>query len=244
MTASSVRGRVEQVGSRQMPVVRELLGPTWRSSPRRQLHAAGVVALVVAGSTHRLPDPALAELLAPLRMAAVALAVGMAGTLDDPTRPHLDGAPTPLAVRQSLRAVLAGAARLIWWLAAAAVVAVHHPARAAASAGDSLPLFALTLEFAGLAAVGLAVAALTVRRRGGSGLVLGGGAVLVSAGGLLLLPDGWRLFVGLPSGAEAEYRAWIAAHWRWSALALTATTVAFWAFRDPARRVRTQGDAR
>lgn len=222
---------------RRGAVSRALAPATCRSTAWRPLHLAGVVAVALAATVHRVPEPAFAELVGALRFAAVASAVGTAGALDDPTRPHLDGTPVSLAARQSLRLVVAAAATLCWWAAALVTVAAHPAARAAAREGRALPIVALTVELLALLLLAWAVAAVVVRRRGGSGAVAGAGAVVATPVLLLLTPQRWGLLAGDPGAAGA---VWVAAHLRWLGGALLAATVLAFALRDPARRLTTR----
>lgn len=223
---------------RRVAVSRELLPATCRATAWRPLHLAGLVAVALAATVHRVPDPAFAELIGPLRFAAVASAVGAAGALDDPTRPHLDGTPVSLAARQSLRLLVVAAATLCWWVAALATVAAHPAARAAALEGSALPIVALTIELVTLLLIAWAVAAVVVRRRGGSGAVAGAGAAVATPVLLLFAPERWGLLAGDPGAAGAD--VWIAAHLRWLGVALLAATVLASALRDPAGRLTTR----
>ena len=199
----------------------------------RHVHGAGLIAVVLALTAHRLPEPVFAEVVAPLRYAMVSLAAGSAVVFDDPTRPELDAVPTPLAVRQATRIGVVVGAVTLWWAASLIAVALHPIVRDPAVHGRWLPVPSLTLELVGVVTVGWAVAAVTVRRRGGSGALTGGGAVLVLSVLGLLLPARLTLFPDVRPGPE-----WDQAHLRWLALTLLATATTALALRDPARRLR------
>ena len=205
-----------------------------RSTNWRHIHGAGLIAMVLALSVHRLPEPVFAEVVAPLRYAMVALVAGSAVVFDDPTRPEVDAVPTPLAVRQATRIGVVMGAVTLWWGACLIAVALHPTVRDAAAHGSWLPVPALTLELAGAIAVAFAVAAVTVRRRGGSGALTGGGAVLAGSVLVLLLPARFTLFPDMRPGPE-----WDQAHLRWLAVALVGTATTAGALRDPARRLWT-----
>jgi hypothetical protein len=233
VTAPALATDREAEVRRRLTQVRELLVPTCRSTAWRPLHLAGSIAVAIAATAHRLPEPAPADLVASLRFAAVALAVGAGAALDDPTRPHLDGAPVTLAVRQSLRLVVVLGTTLCWWVATIGMVATHPAARAAAVDGRSLPVLALTVELVALLLIVWAVAALVVRRRGGSGAVAGGGMAVATPVVLLFVPERWGFLAGDPGAIGRE--AWTSAHLRWLGVALLAVTVLAVALRDPAR---------
>ena len=213
-------------------VARQLVRPVMRSTNWRHVHSAGLIAMVLALSVHRLPEPVFAELVVPLRYAMVTLAAGSAVVFDDPTRPELDAVPTSLAVRQVTRIGVVLGAVALWWTACLVAVAVHPIMREAAAHGRWLPVPALTLELIGVVAVAFAVAAVTVRRRGGSGALTGGGAVLVLSVLVLLLPARFTLFPDVRPGPE-----WDRAHLRWFAVAALGTATTAVALRDPARRL-------
>jgi hypothetical protein len=148
---------------KRLDLVRALLGPTARSMPWVPLAAAAVVAPLIThfmagGSMHGLSDR-----LNALRIAGTAMAVAIGFILDDPAREGTQHQPVPVLLRRALRAVLAlPIAALIWslclWLAFRTWPPASEGLGSVELAGD-LPLAALTLEFAGIAAVALALSA-------------------------------------------------------------------------------------
>jgi hypothetical protein len=216
--------------------LRSLVRPTVRTLPWGPLSAAGLLAAGLA-ATAGLGEPSLDAAVERVRFAAVVLAVGMAGTLDDPTRPHLDATPVGLAVRQALRITVALAVTAGWWGLALA---------AAWPVGAGFPVAASSVLLGALVLVGLAVAAVAVRTSGGSGAVPAAMAVLTLAALAVVVP---RLVTGGSTDlvmfprhpvepSAALDAAWRAAHQRWGAVALVAGLVLIWALSGPdARRV-------
>jgi hypothetical protein len=217
--------------------LRSLVGPTVRTLPWGALSVGGLLAVGLA-ATAALGEPSMDVAVERVRFAAVVLAVGLAGTLDDPTRPHLDTAPVRLAVRQALRITVALAVTAGWW--GLALVASTRPV------GAGFPVAASTVLLAALVLVGLAVSAMVVRTRGGTGAVPAAMGVLTLAASAVVVP---RLVTGgsidlvmfprhpvEPSVALGA--AWQAAHQRWGAIALVAGLLLLWALPGPdARRV-------
>lgn len=220
---------------KRLDLVRVLVGPTVRSMPWVPLAVAALTApltthFLAGGSMHGLSDR-----LNALRIAGTAVAVAMGFVLDDPAREGTQHQPVPLLLRRSLRAGLAlPVVASIWLLCLWLAFRTWPPASAGMEsvepAGD-LPLAALTLEFAGLVAVALALSAAATpfvpEAMGGvaAGPIL---ILLVLVGALLstVVP----LFVGDPTEPS-----WQAAHKTWWAILATALAAfALWS-GDPGR---------
>jgi hypothetical protein len=197
------------------------LAPALLRSVRWQptVAAAGIAAVVLGVRRDHLGHPAQA--VSVLRVVGLLLAVGLTFALDDRSRRTVQSVPSPAwwraAGQLSVALVPAGSA----WAAALGWVSTRT--------GD-LPVLAVSLEAAALAAVGLALAAALVRWRDlGDPGVVAGPALLVSGLMLAELPQRFALVVGLgPS--------WTAAHLRWLALLSAALAVLLLAARDPAAR--------
>lgn len=204
------------------PVTGALIRPTARALPRGPLLAGAVTGLLVAALPRLLPDARTPETGAVLlRVSALAMALGLAFLLDDPSRPTTETTPAGRPLRVHLRAaLLAPLAALAW---SAALLLLPRDARP--------PLAGLTLEAVTLTATALALAAATVRtsaepepgRAAAAGLL-----ALVVAG--MLLPDRWGLFVA-PDSPQ-----WAAAHGRWAAVLAAAVLVWAVSVPEPLRR--------
>ncbi|SRR6266516_979800 len=185
------------------------------------LLAVAVVAFFLAREPARAGAGNLFGLLAVLRIAALALALGAGFALDDPAWETLASSPAALPLRRGLRVLLVLAALApAWtgmlWLAAHAS---NPPLR--------LPALALTVELAALVTVALAVAAI----RGGAAA---GPAILAILMGMALSGRRVTMLVFDPEDPQ-----WTPAHRRWSLLLVLAVVVLVQASRDPAhRRVR------
>lgn len=213
-----------------------LLHPTLRSMLWGQLLAGAALGLALV-LTARSPDLSLPGLVERLRLAAVLLAIGVAGTLDDPTRPQLDSTPVSLARRQALRIGVAGTvAAGAWGLTLLAAAATPAARRSGASVG--LPVTAVTVVAVALVAVTLAVAAAVTRRRGGSGVLPAAGTAVVLPAALALWTPVrgamWPSYVTDPSDLGAR-TVWLAAHQRWATVAVLAVAATAWSLRDPWR---------
>jgi hypothetical protein len=207
------------------------LAPALLRSVRWQptVAAAGIAAVVLAVRRDHLGHPAQAMLV--LRVVALLLAVGLAFALDDRSRRTVQSVPSPAWWRAAGQVSVALVPALAAWIAALGWVS--------ARAGD-LPVLALSLEAATLAAVGLALAVGLVRWRE----VLDPGAVagpvlLVSGLMITQLPERVAVVVG-------PGPSWTAAHLRCLAVLAAAVAVVLLALRDPAapspvRRSRVRG---
>lgn len=212
------------------------------------LIAAGVALLVV-----QLSPAALFRLGGlPVRLAAVALALGAGLVLDDPAAETLAATPTTLAARRALRLLLAVPVLGAAWILVLGLSAQRLPMPAAAATDPSgampaggvttavvgtgeMPAGGFTLELAGMVAAALAVAALAIRVLGDGrvGGVVAGPALLALLGAALRLPGRWALFAPHPA-----HPVWAGAQGRWLLALLVATTVLTAASRDPAARLR------
>jgi hypothetical protein len=228
-----VSGALPAAGSDARRVLTELVRPTVRSTAWAQLTAGGALTVLLVLATCGSADVWAYEVVDRIRIAMVLLAVGVAGTLDDPTRPHLDNAPVRLVVRQILRLVVALTVTAGWW-ALTLLSAEHHPLLGH-HRPRGLPLAGLSIEGVGLVAVTLAVAAAVTRSHGTSGALAAAGTALgVPAVLMLWTPLRHALYPRYELGTDP---AWWAAHQRWLAVAVAACVAVMWALRDPATRM-------
>jgi fluoroquinolone transport system permease protein len=203
--------------TRQLPQLAPALLRSVRWQPT--VAAAGIVAVILGVRRDHLGHPAQAMLV--LRVVALLLAVGLAFALDDRSRRTVQSVPSPAWWRAAGQVSVALVPALAAWIAALGWVSTR--------AGD-LPVLALSLEAATLAAVGLALAAGLVRWRE----VLDPGAVagpVLLVSGLMVTQLPVRVAVVVGPGPS-----WTAAHLRWSAVLAAAVAVVLLALRDPAAR--------
>ncbi|OIK01106.1 hypothetical protein [Streptomyces colonosanans] len=206
-----------------------LVPPVWRSLPWGMLGAAAGLGPALGAVARLTPGgygTAFAAVL--LRVAAVALALGLAFLLDDPARHTTAAVPTRRVVRSGVRMVLAAPFAALSWTAALLLV----PARIRPPAGD------LTLEAAALAALALTGAAsalrFTDRPRPGAAVAA---ALLMGTLLATLLPERGSLLVAV--GAPG----WAAAHQRWAALLMLTLLVGAALLPEPVRRHRVTARA-
>ena len=187
-----------------------LLRASLRALPRRAvaLHLTAALALVVV-TWNGLDDDGVAVMA--LRGVAVLLAAALALAVDEATAPLLDATPTPMAQRAAARLFLCAAVVLPMWGLALAVATLR---------GTDVPLAALTVELAALAALAVAVP-MALRRwwRWSEPAVVSGPLLL---GALLAAGHLPQALVLLP--ASALDPTWNAAHLRW-ALVLAAALI-------------------
>jgi hypothetical protein len=220
---------------KRLGVVRALVAPTVRGMPWVPLAIAGVIAPLIThfmagGSMHSLADR-----FTGLRVAGAAVAVAMGFVPDDPAREGTQHQPVPLLLRRALRVGLAlPVTAAIWLVCLWLAFRTWPPASgdtASVQPGADLPLAALTLEFAGLLALALALSAAATpfvpEAMGGvaAGPIL---ILLVLVGGLLstVMP----LFANDPiePSWRTAHRTW------WGILATAMAAFALWS-RDPGR---------
>ncbi|XVQ11649.1 hypothetical protein ACQP1W_03435 [Spirillospora sp. CA-255316] len=214
-----------------MAVAWVLLRPMARSIPWTAPAAgAGLGLMLVAVPLVLSLDLEAGTVLYLLRMAALAVALGMAFVLDDPARHTTDVVPVQRPVRQSLRLALLLPPTAVWWAAVCALAA-------AGTQGGGLPIGAATLEAAALIAVAVGVAAGAVRfTLATSPGLTAAGAVLAVAIASAALPGGLALTV--PMGHDR----WEETHRVWAAILTLG--LAIWALlaQEPtARRARRTG---
>ena len=213
-----------------------LAGPTARSMQWRPLlGAAGAAAALVFLTTRTrtvfgAPVPDVGERVLWLRMAAILLAMGAAFLLDDPSEDTTRHVPTTMLSRRLLRVAIAVPVLTATW--AALLWAALH----ASIAKQPFPIAAVTLEAAGLVALGLAAAvglrAFVPERLGG---VAAAPALLVVVGvayALQYLPGHLLLFPLDP----ADGVAWRHAHDLWRLVGVGALLVLVVLSLDPGRR--------
>jgi len=224
-----------------MPVIRPqtavaLSGPTVRSIRWQPvLGAAGAAAALMFLTTRTrmvfgAPVPDVGERVLWLRLAALLLAMGAAFLLDDPSEESTRHVPTTVLARRLLRVTIALPVLAVVW-AALLWIALH-----ASIVEQPFPVAAVTLEAAGLVALGLAAAvglrAFVPERLGG---VAAAPALLVLVGiaySLQYLPGHLLLFPLDP----ADRVAWRHAHDLWRLVALGALLALVALSLDPGRR--------
>ncbi len=165
-----------------------------------------------------------------VRAVAVLLAGGVAFALDDPTRSTVSAVPAPLWFRTGVRLLLVVVPAALAWTVLVGWVETRT--------GGSLPVLALSLEAAAVAALVLGLAAVLSRRPGLTDPGVMAGPVLAA---LLLgapsLPAWLALLVG-------PGRGWTEAHLRWAAVLLVSLAALSAAVRDPAGRPWPRGGVR
>lgn len=193
---------------------------TSRALPGRavRLHLAAAAALV-AVSWPGLDDQGLAVLV--LRGVAVVLATALALAVDEPSAALLDATPTSLAERLAVRLGLCAAVVVPAWLLALAAPSLR---------GTDMPVAALTLELAALAALGLAVP-LALRRwwRTAEPALVAGPLLLGTLIASAHAPQALTLLATGPADP-----AWDAAHTRWAVLLVAALVLLRATLADPA----------
>jgi hypothetical protein len=206
-----------------------------RTMPWSHLAVSGAlaVAFVVVARLH--PGSNVSALVDYARFAAVVLATGAAGTLDDGTRPHLDGVAAPLALRQGVRLGLTLVTVTSTWLLVMLVAWTAPEVVALRAEGVALPFLADTVVVAALVLVALATAGVATRRRGGSGMLPGAGAAITLPAALaawrptreVLLPR----FVPVPADSSVPL-PWATAQRWWAAIGAIALVVLCLSLRD------------
>lgn len=209
-------------------VARPSAGPVVHAVPWGAIAGAtaiGLLLLVALGDEGRTVDV--------LRWGALALAMGLAGVVDDPAAELRAALPVPDR-RIRLRAVgLAAPALVLAWTVLARVgtsTLLLGEGADAAAACLALVRGPLALEGLALAAVLLGVAAGARRRSGTGGAVAAGATGILLYIGLLLLPDRLAISVG-PLDA-----VWRATHLRWAALLVGGALLAIHLLGDRWRR--------
>ena len=163
-----------------------------------------------------------------LRMAALLLAAAAGLCLDDRSEPTVAASPTTRMARRAVRLGVGMAPTAAAWAVLVAVAVVLTPSH-------SLPVAALTLEAAGMAAVGLAMAALAVPwAPDGLGGVASGPALLALLLGSYVASLRWQVFNMLPVAPEDP--AWMGAHVRWAMLLALSLVTVLACSVDPARQ--------
>lgn len=203
-----------------------LLGPALRPSlrtvPWGQLTVGGVTAVVLALAA-MLGDPSPIAPVDLLRVASVALAVGVAATFDDPTRPDSDHLPAPLWARRVVRLACAVVVTTTAW---AICLFIARAALADNAPATALPVVDLTVVTAALVLATAAVAAAATRARARAAVPGAVAALTLPAAGLVLP----RIIEHLasvdltlyPRFVDLEQSSWRAAHQRWAVLAAVA----------------------
>lgn len=223
-----------------------LVRPTLRLVPWPVL-ASGAVLGAVMASALWLPLPAvmpadrLSQVTDLVRMAGVAVALGVVSTLDDPTEAMLASTPASVLLRRCVRILLALPALALAWWAIVAIAATSPIATNARAFGDYIELDTLTHEAAIWVLVGLALAAAVrrVNRRRPAGAVVAP-LVLLALLVAWALPRGWSLFTPVPShdASAATRAAWATAQYHFNELGVAAIVVLVVASADIWRRAR------
>ncbi len=211
-----------------MPLTRvgPLIAPTARAMSWTPLAVtAAVGAAFIGGYAHRR-GATEEEVIRALRMAAMVLATGVAGVLDDPSDPTVAHCPLRLSTRRLTRLGL--------WLPPAALAwsALLRLAATAPALLQPLAWWRLTAETVALAAIGLAAAAVTIRfDPHGRGSLAVAPAVLGFVWLTFLVPQSLRPWTDPrdPLAGPASLRLWLAV------LAVAILVVVFTS-RDPGKR--------
>ena len=202
---------------------------------------ACVVAVATFHFTRPKNEVLLADMIRAVRVATVALVLGLPFALDDPSEETLASSPTRLWVRRSLRIAIATPVILGTWLLIVrsgawafdhrSVVSVRSFGGAVDLPGGRFPMSSLSLEFAAVAIGSLALSALGAKQFGdGRGGVAAGPALLALLGASLALPHNFTMFA-----SDARDAIWSHAQNRW-AMALGMALVILWHLsRDPGR---------
>jgi fluoroquinolone transport system permease protein len=194
-----------------------LTRPLARTLPWRDVALGATAGLALVVLIDRTGDGTPERLTAALRAGMIALALGAAPTLDDPTDTTTAATALPRPWRLALRIAVTMPAVALGWSAL-----LGYAARQAAG---PLPAAALTLELAALLAFALAVAAAS-RHRG----TAAASALLIFAGVTRLeLPPPLRLYSSL-----SDPTAWRTTHHRWAVVLTAALGMLLRAARDPA----------
>lgn len=185
----------------------------------------GIAAAFALAATRRHPYPN--DLVFGLRAGAVALAASAAFVFDDPAASIVSGKPVPISIQRLSRLVLAlPVVGVAWVVLFGWMNAGLGPVEQRAM--PALPFWSLTLELMGLFGIVWAVATLVMssgREAAGAAAVA---TLLVVVVALLLLPRQLAFFPSpasppLPGEvASSEWEAWVAAHRRWTLLAVSA----------------------
>lgn len=209
--------------------------------------AAGLGILIVATMSYFVgPFQRPADLIAGLRAAFAATAIGVGFVLSDPAEDLLEAVPMPAWTLRAVRVAIAipvlalgGAGELI--LAARGLTADE---RLQGLGHRPLAWPGLTLELVGFCGLALLAAAAVdrVRWRDLGGVIaapLGLGLIAALAlAPLALLPTAYLL-----GATNTGHAAWISATWSWSAVAAVSVLLAGWASRDRWQRLRSHVSA-
>lgn len=212
-----------------MPVTRgrqvvQLVGPTFRAMSLSPLVLSGL--LGAAYVYVQAPDRYIGDRITVLRLAALAVCLGAAFALDDPTEDTVGHVPTSPLVRRLVRvALVAPIATLLWLLF------VRLTGDVPLELGGPLPVPDLTLEAGTTFVVAMAATSAGARvAADGVGGIVAAPVVLGLAGAGLFLPLHNPLLMGSPSTLP-----WDHAHDAWR-LVLAFAAVAFVVVnRDPGR---------
>lgn len=225
--------------------VRTMIRPTakaMRWPPIVSACAASFAALQIARPKFAV-EPLMPEMIPPMRIAMLMLALGVPFALDDPAAETLASKPTRLWVGRALRIALVLPLFVAAWLLLLRFgnwALTHTPtwsggeANASAAVpppGPSLPAWGLSREFATYVVAGLAFSALGARalpERIGS--IASGPALLAVVGAATQLPRRLTLFPEDP-----RLRDWAHAHNRWMIALVVASVLLVQLCRDPGR---------
>ena len=158
-----------------------------------------------------------------LRLAALLGAVGLAFLLDDPSESTTAVTPVARRLRILLRPIMIAPVAAFWWSSLVLLLR----AGVDREAWTSVPMTGITVEAAVLALIGIAVAALRVRRapHDGGGILAAPTVIALAVVGQLLPP---RLAM-FPSPGSSH---WDQAHRVWIGLLPLAFGILLWACRD------------
>lgn len=197
--------------------LRDLLRPTIRTIRWGGLVGSVGPAIYIVWHFHNQPLLDAPSAASGLRAAAVALGLGLAFVLDDPTEESLGYTPISILARRMLRIGLTLPPAIVFW------VALRAYAAGGLAPGQRLPVWPFLLEALALGAVALAGAAVASKilsdRLGGPG---GAGAVVVVALAVALFPWADGLWTRTPGTQPSDGSVL----WWWAILGVAALT--FW----------------
>jgi hypothetical protein len=211
-----------------MPLIRarqvaQLVRPTLRAMPLSPLLLSGLLGAVYVEL--QAPDRYIDQRIMVLRLAGLALCIGAAFALDDPTEDTVDHVPTPSLLRRLVRVALAAPIAASLW-----VLFIRLTGDVPPELGGPLPAGALTLEIGATFVVAMAATSAGVRVAADRlGAIAAAPAVLGLAAVSLVLPLDNPLLMGSPSSPS-----WDEAHESWR-LVLAVAAAFVLVNRDPGR---------
>lgn len=209
-----------------MPVTaaqtRRLVRPLLRVTDWTPVVSSGACALAIVWLITWDSHSGMEELLVALRAAAILLGLAAAFVLDDPAADVTAAAPCPLLLRRALRVALVSLPTAALWGAALSIAA-----RKPLPESSALPVPLLTLELATIIMIALALAATAIRWSDSRSVGPAAAAGLLGITVMTwLVPEGARPWV------YPAQKNWVAAHWWWGVVLVTALACFSWISLD------------